>query len=196
MKKITAAGLMAKLNSDPEFVAKRARDEEERRRREAEYRVAEAPLVEQLRDAGFQLHSVWDLVNTSTPYLKALPILVRHLSLSYPPAVREGIARSLAVPEAKDVAWETLTRLYREEPALRVKSGLAAAIATAADDDTIGELIALVRDPTHGASRLLLLSALERSGDPRADLALKELSRDPELSKEIQVILRRKRRKR
>jgi hypothetical protein len=63
-KKIAAAELMAKLNADPEFVAKRAREEEERLKREAEYRRAEAPLVDELRAAGGQVQSAWDLVNT------------------------------------------------------------------------------------------------------------------------------------
>jgi hypothetical protein len=35
------------------------------------------------------------------------------------------------------------------------------------------------------------LSALERSADPRARAALMDLGTDPDLTKEIQVILRR-----
>ena len=38
--------------------------EEERQKRVAEYRVAEAPLVAELRAAGYQVQSAWDLVNT------------------------------------------------------------------------------------------------------------------------------------
>jgi hypothetical protein len=189
-KKITAAELMEKLNADPEFVAKRAQEEEERQKREAEYRRAEAPLVEELRAAGFHIQSAWDLVNTPGSYPKALPILLAHLPRTYPGPVREGIARALAVPEAK-FGWAVLTRLYREEPEARVRSGLAVAIAAAADDTVVDDVIALIRDTRHGSSRLLLLSALERSTDPRTRAALMELGTDPELVKEIQVILRR-----
>jgi hypothetical protein len=190
-KQITAAELMAKLNADPEFVAKRARDEEERQKREAEYQRAEAPLVDELRAAGFEVQSAWDLVNTPGSYPKAVPILFSHLSRPYPAAVREGIARALAVPEAKVAGWDVLVRLYRAEPEARVRSGLAAAIAAAADDELIGDVIALAKDTRHGSSRLLLLSVLERSRDPRARAALMDLGTDPELKKEIQVILRR-----
>lgn len=190
-KKITAAELMAKLNADPEFVAKRSREEEERRKREAEYRLAEAPLVDELRAAGFQVQSVWDLVNTPASYPKAVPILLAHLPRPYPPAVREGIARALAVRETKAPGWNVLTRLYIDEPEARVRGGLAAAIAATADDEVIGDVIALARDTRHGTSRVLLLTALERSADPRARAALMDLSTDPELTKEIQVILRR-----
>lgn len=189
-KRITAAELMAKLNGDPEFVAKRERQEAERNRRETEYRLAEAPLVDELRAAGFQVQSAWDLVNTAVPYPKAVPILLAHLPQDYPPAVREGIARALAVREASR-GWEVLTQLYRDEQEVRVKDGLAVAIAAAANDELIGDVILLARDKRQGPSRVLLLSALERSADPRARSALIELATDPELAKEIQVILRR-----
>jgi len=84
-----------------------------------------------------------------------------------------------------------LTRLYRDEHEVRAKDGLAVAIAAAANDELIGDVIALARDTSQGPSRLLLLGALERSADPRARTALMELGTDPELKKEIQVILRR-----
>jgi hypothetical protein len=189
-KKVTAAELMAKLKADPEFVAKRAREEEERQKREAEWRRAEIPLIEELRTAGVVVDSAWELVNTTAPYPLALPILLDHLQRPYPAAVREGIARALAVPDAK-FGWSVLTRLYRDEPEARVRSGLAVAIAAAATDELVDDVIALARDKSRGPSRLLLLSALERSADPRARAALMELGTDTELTKEIQVILRR-----
>lgn len=85
-RKITAAALQAKLNADPEFVAKQARAEEERGRRAAEWHQAEIPLVEELRAAGFPVESAWDLVKTAKPYPAALPILLRHLQRPYPAA--------------------------------------------------------------------------------------------------------------
>lgn len=190
-KRITAAELMAKLNADPDFVEKRARAEEDRQRREDEYRRSEAPLREELQAAGFQVQSVWDLVNTPGSYPNAVPILLAHLPLAYPAAVREGIARALAVPEAKAAGWGVLVRLYREEQEQRAKDGLAVAIAATADDEVIGDVIALAREPEQGASRLLLLGALERSADSQARAALVELSSDPELAQEIGIIMRR-----
>lgn len=189
-KPISAADLMAKLNADPEFVAKQEREEAERQARAAEWRRAEAPLVDELKAAGFAVDSAWDLVNTLVPYPHALPILVDHLQRPYPGRVREGIARALAVPQSR-FAWEVFTRLYRDEDTKDAKDGLAVAIAASADDEVIEDVIALARDKRHGSSRLLLLSALERSEDPRARAALMELGTDPELEKEIQIILRR-----
>lgn len=78
-RSISAADLMAQLNADPEFVAKRARAEHERLERVAEWRRAEAPLVAELRAAGVTVESAWDLVNTRSPYPSALPILLDHV---------------------------------------------------------------------------------------------------------------------
>ena len=189
-KAVTAAEATARLNANPEYVARRARQEKIRQRSAAENRLAEAPLVEALRSVGLEVASVWDLVNTSVPYPRALPVLLEHLQRSYPAVVRDGIARALAVRDAKS-GWRVLLESYRRETEKRPKSGLAAAIAAAADDEVIGDVIALAHDRRQGSSRLLLLSALSRSQDPRAGKALMELRADPELQKEIQVILRR-----
>lgn len=189
-KKVTAGELMARLKADPMFVAQRAKEEAERQQRAAEWRRAEAPLVEELRAAGYAVESAWDLVNTPGSYPKAVPVLLAHLQQPYPGPVREGIARALAVPEAKS-GWSVLTRLYVEEQDRRAKDGLAVAIAAAADDDVIGDVIALARNARHGPSRLLLLGALERSADSRARATLMDLGTDPELKKEVQIILRR-----
>ena len=104
--------------------------------------------------------------------------------------IREGIARALAVPEARS-GWELLTRLFREERDRRAKDGLAVAIAEAADDTVVEDVIHLARDTGHGTSRVLLLSALARSRDPRAKAALSELATDPDLNREIRAIRRR-----
>ncbi len=183
------------LNADPGFVATCAREDAELEARDAEWRRAEVPLVEELRAAGFTVESAWDFVQTAEPYPDAVPILLEHLQRPYPDRVREGIARALAVPEARS-AWRLLTRLYRAETLPDAKSGLAAALSAIADDAVLDELIALIRDVRHGPTRIVLLSALERSEDRRARAALMALGTDPELVLEIQDILRRLERRR
>ncbi|HET9710578.1 MAG TPA: hypothetical protein VFP64_01810, partial [Pyrinomonadaceae bacterium] len=81
-------------------------------------------------------------------------------------------------------------RLYQEETDLRAKDGLAVALAAIADDETIGDIISLTNDSRNGPSRLLLLKSLGRSSDPKARQTLIQLQNDPELTKEIKVILR------
>lgn len=161
---------------------RKRRQEAERQARAAEWRRAETPLVHQLSAAGIAVDSVWDLVNMSDLYPDALTILVDHLQRPYPGRVREGIARALAVPQSK-FAWDVLIRLYRDEDSKDAKDGLAVAIAAAADDEAIEDVIALARDKRHGSSRILLLSALERSAEPGSRTALMELGTDPDLKK-------------
>jgi hypothetical protein len=82
-------------------------------------------------------------------------------------------------------------RSLRSSAKRDVKDAIAAALAVASDDEVIGDVIALASDVRHGSSRLLLLSALERSEDPRARAALVDLASDPELTKEVRAIRRR-----
>jgi hypothetical protein len=196
-RKVTAAELMAKLNADPAFVARQARQEEEHQKRVARLREVEAPLVEELRAVGCAVDSVWDLIpkysrtkKVLAPYPQALPILLEHLLKPYPGAVREGIARALGVPNAR-FAWPSLIQQYLVEQDPRTKDGLAVALAGVAGDDQLEDIIALAMDTLQGPSRVLLLEVLERSKEPRGQAALVGLRNDPELREEIQKYLRR-----
>jgi hypothetical protein len=202
-KWITAEDLMDKLNSDPEWVARKKERDEALQRVLDERKRLEAPLVKDLNVAGCPVQSVWDLVNTKELYPGALPILLDHLMRpypdrigDYPSMVREGIARALGVPEAK-FAWEQLVRLYKEEKDESARNGLAVAVANIAlaHKELVEQVIPLAKDPSLGSSRLLLLIALERSPEPRARSTLMELGTDPDLKKEIQVILKRLKKK-
>jgi HEAT repeat protein len=192
MTKITAGEQLRRLSADPGYVAAEARREAQLQQRRAASRLAQRPLLEDLRAAGYAVDDVWDLVNSAVPYASAVPVLIRHLSKPYPGRVREGIARALAVRQARSV-WDELLRLYRAEGSGRTKEGLAVAIAAAAVEDAIDDVIDLVRDPELGPSRVLLLGALNRSHDPAALRTLTEVLTDPELRKEIKFILRRRR---
>jgi len=174
-----------------ELQEKHRQQDEELSKRKAERLAAEAPLVDELRAAGFNVESAWDLVNTPGSYPKAVPILLAHLPRPYPPAVREGIARALAVRDAI-VGWALLTKLYRSEQEKGVKDGLACAISAAANDDVIGDVIAFARDKSGGTGRVLLLDALERSKDPRALTTLMSLGEDLQVAPTVHDILKKR----
>ena len=176
---------------DPAVRARLAREEEERRQRELEYKRVEQPLVAELRSVGWDVSSVWDLVNIDEAYPEALPVLVRHLARPYPPAIRDGIARALAVRNAL-FAWDNLREQYVAEQDKLAKQGFAAALAAMVDRDHLDELLALLRDRRHGTSRGILLRGLQRLRDARARAALEELADDPDLKKQIGIILRRR----
>jgi hypothetical protein len=100
-KKTSAAELMARLNTDSEFLTRKRKRDEAIQRTAEEYARAEIPLVQELRAAGAQVSSVWDLVNTKTSYPQLVPILFAHLDRPYPERIHEGIARALAIPESR-----------------------------------------------------------------------------------------------
>ena len=174
----------------------------ERAERLARIKVEQEPILAELRDVGLDVRSVWDLANSSTPYPKAIPILLKHLSLPYSDVVKEGIARSLAVPDPEvREAWSLLVEEYRRTPMgcgiaapgdtrksrLTAKDGLACALAASVTDERLVELVALAKDRTLGGSRVLLLSALKRrrNTNPLAAEVIDELAEDPELKREI-----------
>jgi hypothetical protein len=69
---------------------------------------------------------------------------------------------------------------------------LACAIAAAATDDVISDVVDLVRDESHGQNRLLLLKALAKSKRPEVQDFLSLLRNDPTLQVEVRRVLRTK----
>ena len=171
------------------------RRRQEIQRKAMEWACAEAPLVEELRAAGAQVSSVWDLVNTKDRYPQLIPILFAHLDRPYPERVREGIARALAVPESRS-RWDELVSRYLAETdttTTGMKWALHLAIAGAADVTVVDTLIRLACDRRHGRNRALFIDALARINDPRAKAALAELAADPDLAGDVRRVTRSRR---
>jgi hypothetical protein len=184
---VTAAELTARLQADPEFVAKQKERELALAERVGRHREEQAPIVLELREAGIQILFLPDLIKRSVPYPTAIPILLKHLVLPYSDVTRETLARILAVPDARH-AWPILAAEYRKIPnsvRLGAKGGLAVALAATATDKVMDELIVLAKDQSQGESRVLLLRALRKSKSAVAKRAIEELASDPVLEKEI-----------
>lgn len=96
-----------RLQADPEFIARRRAKDRIIEEHAARQRVEEGPILAELREVGWDVKSVWDLINAPARYEEAIPILRKHLRLPYSDRIREGIARALAVPDARH-AWPTL----------------------------------------------------------------------------------------
>jgi len=145
--------------------------------------LEEEPILADLRVVGWDVKSVWDLVQTRSRYSDAIPVLFKHLLRPYSDRIREGIARALAVVEPEvSKAWPTLAEEFRKAPMgwgiiargdareyrLGTKDGLAHALSVAVTNETLPALIALAKDRMQGESRVLLLSGLRKSKDPLA----------------------------
>jgi len=168
------------------------RREEERQQKVAEWRRAEVPVVEALRAAGLDVRSVWDLVNTKNRYSAAVPVLLEHVMKPYPERVREGIARALAVPEARS-GWPILLEAFRREAdttTVGVKWALSLALGATGTDEMLDDVFALLRDKSLGENRVPLLQILCRSHDPRSVRMLNELKDDKSIGRDAKLALR------
>jgi hypothetical protein len=125
-------------------------------------------------------------------------VLLAHLDRDYPSRIREGIARALAVPDARR-GWKQLLASFIAEPALdkqgqtnQVKWALHLAIGAAADASVIDDLIHLAADRRHGEHRSFFVDALFRIRNTRASAALEELKADPDLAEGFKRVKKRK----
>jgi hypothetical protein len=164
-KRVTSAELMARLQSDPEWVRRNA--EREARHREFTALLArdERPIVDELVAAGHRIQSVWDLVNTSESYPAAIPILIKHFQGNYHPRVIQGIIRALTVKEARPAAGRPiLDRLKgtNDPHGSETRWLLANALIKVANASLADELLALYEDPAYDDVHERLRKTLRR----------------------------------
>lgn len=162
----------------------------------------QALLLAELRALGLPLRWLDDLDLKAPAGEAAATVLLRHLQLPYSSATKARIAHLLSVPvPAVRKAWPLLVREYADartgsgiiapgdtlELPYPEKDALANALAAAVTNRTLGDLVDLVRDRSHGESRILLLSPLfrRRNRDETVTTLLDHLAEDPELATEI-----------
>tara|TARA_R110001606_G_scaffold83465_1_gene190511 strand:+ start:139 stop:729 length:591 start_codon:yes stop_codon:yes gene_type:complete len=99
----------------PEWVSEQEAREAAMQAKEKRYLEEEAPLREELHRLGFPVKWVWDFVNArENYYTDAIPTLIYHLQRPYSDEVREGIARSLAMKEARGLAGTAIVATLGE----------------------------------------------------------------------------------
>jgi len=185
----TAAELMAELARNVEFREAASEREAEQQARVGALRAAEQPIVADLRKAGVEVVSVWDLVNTSEPYPSALPVLLAHLERGgYPDRVMESLGRALAVKPAVGF-WQRLRVLYLGATGPGEEEGLAVALAASATPDQTDELAALLRAPTRGRTRVHFVRPLLRVGGSHGRKVVEGLRGDPVVGLEVSAAL-------
>lgn len=191
-KRISAEELLSELGRDAQFLSEKRERDASRKFLEEELSLAESRLVDELRSLGFDVSSVWDLVNSGGGYGSALDVLLMHAAFDYPDRIREGILRALAIPAAV-VRWSELLAFYEHDvlrlpPDLNYLPGLV--LAEAANDDVIDDVIRLIKEESGGDRRLPLIGALQRSKNPKARMLLNELRDDPLFKMELKKIRR------
>ena len=178
------------LREDPEYRARVEAAEAERRERRDALRRAERPVVEDLVQAGVDVSSVWDLVNTSEPYPLALPVLMEHLERGgYPDRVMESLGRALAVKPAVEF-WTRLRACYLNARGTGEEDGAAVALAACATADQLDELIEFLGVEERGESRIYFLRPIKKLGRAEGRALLDSFKDDPVFGKESRALLK------
>ncbi|MEO1333115.1 MAG: HEAT repeat domain-containing protein [Myxococcota bacterium] len=143
----------------------------------------EAALLADLKVAGIQCNDIYELVNSRRSYKKAIPVLVEHLGRVSTPGLKEGIARALAVREAKGVAGPALVAAFDavEQPAVRWAIGNALSIV--ATEAELSDLVRIATTEHYGKAREMVVVALGKvKADAAAVQALLQLLDDDEVA--------------
>lgn len=181
---------------NPEAIARRAIEDAERAKKDALWRELEAPLHEELANAGVVVKSYRYVIDRPPNFRLAIPILVRHMQLDkYPDLMRNFMAQAIAMKEANPY-WHDFVRLYKQavpaDPKAIFAQGLAVAISKSWKGPELDELVELCLNPEYGDSRILIASGLRRSKDDRAKATLLALKDDPKLGPQVRKWLKKK----
>jgi len=141
MTRKTAEQLLRELEADPQWRAARDRREAALTERAGDAAADERELVAELRAAGYDVDSVYDLVNNAPhpvlarrfigPYPNAYPTLIRHLGLPHVHAIREGIIRALTIRDGGPTVATALLAAFEQEPEPGLRWVLANALRVA-----------------------------------------------------------------
>ena len=186
---MSATEFMAQLQVDQEYQLRKETFDAQLQVRADALRSAEGPIVADLREAGFDVSSVWDLVNTAEPYASALPVLLEHLERGgSPDRVMESLGRALAVKPSV-VFWERLKARYRSARGSGEQEGLAVALAACATPAQTDDLISFLAEEERGLSRVLFVRPILGVGGERGRRVVKALRSDPVLGSEATALL-------
>ena len=176
------------------MLAIRRRERERDRRIRTKFELS-APLVEELRAAGFDIETVSDLYNRPIDYKdykEAIPILLRWLPEA-DPAIKESIVRALSVRWARPVAARAMIEEFRRAKEIGDEAlawAVGNAINVVADKTHIEDLLELVSDRSYGSARQMVVLALGRWRDSRIAPVLVALLDDPEVNGHVLSALR------
>jgi HEAT repeat protein len=160
-------------------------------------------LLEELALAGVHLRDLWELVNDRAQYSAAIPVLIdwlEHLDDRVPAAdqdkVREGLVRALTVPAARPSAAPVLLAEFRrvsDPTGLGPRWVIGNALEVVADDSIFDDVALIVRDPSFGKARQMVVVGLARSKDGRAVPLLIELLDDEDVAAHAAMALGKRR---
>ena len=171
-----------RVQADPEIQARVLRD-----------RAAQRPILDDLRSIGIDIESVWDLYKVENSRPRAVPVLLKHLTLDYPDGVLMSIGQGLDDKSARPW-WPDLRVILVDTQREVVRDRVACAMATCATKEHYDDLQSFIRNASLGDSRIYFLRPINRIGnrigDGQGRALMQSLADDPLLGKEATAILK------
>jgi hypothetical protein len=193
----TAAEVIAERErmkrEDPAYRAELERREEERAERVRLLRIAERPVVADLKAIGLDLNSVWDVHKLPDSRPRAIPVLLTHLALDYPDGVLQGIGTALHHKSAR-AWWADLREMMVNTERDVVRDRLAATLSDCATREHYEDLLAFLRNDSLGDSRIYFVRPINRIGnrikEGQGRAVVEALADDPVLGEEATAVLK------
>jgi hypothetical protein len=194
---MTAAELMAELArkqcEDHAYRAELERVASERAERARLNRVAEQPVVADLRAIGLDLDTVWDLDKIPDSRPRAIPVLLKHLALDYPDRVLEGIGVGLNHRSVR-AWWEDLREMMLNTEHDVVRDRTAAALSDCATREHYEDLLAFLGNDGLGECRIYFVRPINKIGNRikagQGRAVIESVADDPVLGKEATAVLK------
>lgn len=143
-----------------------------------------APLHAELRRYGIDVAALV-MFQAHPAYEEVIPILMKWLPRVSRPDCKAAIARALTSPKARPQAASVLLDEYRRTNDIgpnSVRWVMGNALETVADDSVFDRVEAILRNPTYGEDRDMLVRSLIRGRkNPRAVPLLRDLLDDPDI---------------
>ena len=114
------------------------------------------------------------------PYTSLVPILVKYLQRPLSHDIREDVVRALASHHAKGIACPALLALYHRIPTeeWRIRWLIGNTVTVVATKEDIPDLLAIVKEPSYGASREMFMVALRSLQATEAIPVMRSLLQD------------------
>jgi HEAT repeats len=177
-----------------EMKAKDAKEREEARQcRIGAQREALVAVIDELRNAGYQISSLDELRRSGQRYVSAVPVLLNWLPRVGSPDAKESIVRTLSVPWAKPEAGSILLNEFEKAPkeAESLRWSIGNALEVLAVPSLLERVVEIVGRKENGKAREMFVLALARIRNPRSVEVLIKLLDDEEVAGHAVVALRK-----
>jgi hypothetical protein len=189
-KKMTAGEFIKSLESDPEYIKMKEKQEQERRKWLTAFEVECSVFAHECSRFGYQIKTTGGLVGKKNLNPELVSIMIKYLyDTSYSKEFREGIASSLVVPEAAPHFGDLLDLFQREkDEGSHIRWTIALALSAAAKkQDDLNIIEQLIFDKKVGVDRNALLGAIKRMKGEQRERTITFAREDPVLKTNLQV---------